>query len=270
MVIDPRARSVPFAALVLSLFLSACAPIGPQITSEEERQAQADLLAEAKAWQRKQQQKIDELGSRLMRAAGNQSPLKFQFVARPEQTGGGIHPDSVNAWTDGYSVWMTRGMLRFVRNDDELAIVLAHEMAHAYRGHMRYLRAKQILGLALEIPAAIFGGQQAGQLTHLLFEAATKKFDRDQEREADLYGLVWVSKAGYNVDAAKEIWKRMAIEMPESMESGFLSSHPSSAERLLAMERVSDTLKKGLDPLKVFAAPKEGKKVGAKESESHK
>lgn len=205
-----------------------------------------------------------------MRASGNQSPLEFHFVATPEQTDGRIHPDSVNAWTDGESVWVTRGMIRFLKNDDELAIVLAHEMAHAYRGHMRYLRAKQLLGLALEIPAAIFGGPQAGQLTRLLVEVSTKKFDRDQERESDLYGLIWVSKAGFNTDAAKEIWKRMAIEMPESMESGFLSSHPGSVERLLAMEKVSEALKRGLDPLKVFAAPKEGKKVGAEEGESHK
>jgi predicted Zn-dependent protease len=45
----------------------------------------------------------------------------------------------------------------------------------------------------------------------------------------------------------------MAVEMPESAEQGFLSSHPTSVERLLAMERIAETLKNGLDPLKVFA-----------------
>jgi hypothetical protein len=44
----------------------------------------------------------------------------------------------------------------------------------------------------------------------------------------------------------------MAIEMPESTEQGFLSSHPTSAERLLSMERIAETLKQGKDPTKVF------------------
>lgn len=241
--------------IALFFFLSACATTGPQITSEEERRAQAVLMAEAQAWQKKQEQKILEIAARLIKAAENVNPLKFHFAGKPEDTGGRISPDSVNAWTDGESVWITRGMLRFLKNDDEIAVVLAHEMAHAYRGHMSYLRMKQIFGLALGITAEIFV-PGSGRAVGMLLDAATKKFDRDQEREADLYGLIWASKAGFNVDAARDIWRRMAIEMPESADRGFLSSHPSSVERLLAMEKVADALKKGLDPLKEFA-PKE-------------
>ncbi len=247
-------------AIALLLLLSACATTGPQITSEEERRAHAILMAEAQAWQRKQEQKILEIAARLMKATENVNPLKFRFAGKPDDTGGRISPDSVNAWTDGEAVWITRGMMRFLKNDDELAVVLAHEMAHAYRGHMAYLRAKQIFGLALGITADIFA-PGSGRAVGMLLDAATKKFDRDQEREADLYGLIWASKAGFNVEAAKEIWRRMAIEMPESTETGFLSSHPSSIERLLAMEKVADTLKQGLDPLKEFA-PKVNQKVG--------
>jgi len=245
------------------LFLSACATTGPQITSEEERRAHAILMAEAQAWQRKQEQKILEIAARLMKAAENVNPLKFHFAGKPDDTGGRISPDSVNAWTDGEAVWITRGMMRFLKNDDELAVVLAHEMAHAYRGHMTYLRAKQIFGLALGITAEIFA-PGSGRAVGMLLDAATKKFDRDQEREADLYGLIWASKAGFNVDSARDIWRRMAIEMPESTQTGFLSSHPSSVERLLAMERVADALKKGLDPLKEFG-PKENKPAGSVE-----
>jgi len=42
--------------------------------------------------------------------------------------------------------------------------------------------------------------------------------------------------------------------MPESVETGFLSSHPSSAERFVSLERVANNLKDGLDPLRAFAA----------------
>lgn len=241
--------------LSLSIFLSACATaIGPKISSEDERRAQASLLIEARAWQNTQEQRINEIGARLMRAAGNQGLLKFHFMATLEQTGRRIHPDSVNAWTDGEHVWITRGMIRFLKNDDELAIVLAHEMAHAYRGHMTNRIAKQALRLIL--------GPGPGQLVMTLIEAATKEFDRDKEREADLYGIMWAYRAGFNVDGAKDLLKRMAVEAPESLKQGFLSSHPTSAERLLAMDRIAETLKRGLDPLRVIALQEEETVVG--------
>lgn len=242
------------------LLISACSTTGPKVSSEEESKARAILLTEAASWQRKQEQKILDIGARLMQAAENVTPLKFHFMAKAPDSGGGMSPEAVNAWTDGESVWITRGMMRFLKNDGELAIVLAHEMAHAYRGHMNYLRAKQLLGLAIFIPALIFGPPLAADLAMVVFDAATKKFDRDQEREADLYGLIWASKAGYNIDAGKEIWRRMAIEMPESMERGFLSSHPSSVERFLAMDKVIEMIKKGLDPIKEFSSKGEEKK----------
>lgn len=113
-------------------------------------------------------------------------------------------------------------MMRFLRTDDELAIVLGHEMAHAYRGHMSYLRTKQAVGLILGIPATILGGQGTGQLVDLLVEAATKKFDRDQEREADLFALIWVYKGGFDPGVAKNLFRRMAIEMAKSIDQGFL------------------------------------------------
>lgn len=244
--------SPPRVTLLLLLLLQlACATVtGPEITSEEEKQARTLLRDEAEAFQRAQQKRINDLAARLMIASGAETPLKFIHIGRPEQTGGKIQPDLVNAWTDGASVGVTRGMMRFIKSDDELAIVLAHEMAHAYRGHMAYLRAKQAVGLIFGIPAAIFGGEAGAQLVELLVEAATRKFDRDQEREADVFSLLWAHKAGFDVAVAKNLFRRMAIEMPESTEQGFLSSHPTSAERLLAMERIADDLKQGRHPTK--------------------
>ena len=63
----------------------------------------------------------------------------------------------------------------------------------------------------------------------------------------------------FNIDMAKNVFKRMAIEMTESTERAFLSSHPSSAEPFMVIDKVTETLKAGLDPLKVFA-PQESQK----------
>ena len=237
--------------ITISLFVASCASIGPQITSEEERRAQAILMTESQAWQKKQEQKILEVAARLIGAAEKVEPLKFHFAAQPMDGWVRVEADAVNAWTDGESVWISRGMMRFLRSDDELAIVLAHEMAHAYRGHIPFVRTKQLLEAALAVAVEVLA-PGSGRAAVVLVDAATKKFDRDQEREADLYGLIWAHKAGFDVSGAKELWRRMAVEMPESMETGFLSSHPSSAERFVSIGKVADALREGLDPLRVF------------------
>jgi predicted Zn-dependent protease len=239
--------------IIFSLFLSSCALIGPRISDEEERRAQAILMMEAQAWQKKQEQRILEVASRLVRVTDRAAPLKFHFAARPTDGWRRVDADAVNAWTDGESVWITRGMLRFVRNDDELALILAHEMAHASLGHIPYLRAKQVFETAVNAAVEIFA-PGSGRAAVVLMDMAGKKFDRDQEREADLYGLIWAYRAGFDIGAGKEMWRRMAIELPESVERGFLSSHPSSAERFLALERMTDLLHQGLDPVKIFAS----------------
>ena len=97
----------------------------------------------------------------------------------------------------------------------------------------------------------------SGPAATLLLEATTKKFDRDQEREADLYGLIWAHKAGFDITVVSDLWRRMAIEIPESVESGFLSSHPSSAERMLSLEKVANMLRDGDDPQRIVAMAKE-------------
>jgi predicted Zn-dependent protease len=240
------------AAAILGA-LSACVNTVPRITSEEEKKIKEELEAESKIWQEKQQQRVEEIAARLIEATGTQSVIRFIFAAKTEQVrSSSINLDAVNAWTDGYTVWVTRGMLRFVKSDDELAAVLGHEMGHALRGHIRQGLAQDIVATALAIPAGIFGGNIAGQLTQRMVQLATSKFDRDREREADLYGLIWAYRAGYNVDEGKEIFHRIAVEMPGSTERGFLSTHPTAPERFLALDKIASTLKAGQDPIQVF------------------
>ena len=234
--------------------LSACVTAGPQITSEEERRAKEALLAESKTWQQKQQERVEEIAGRLLAAAGTQSVLRFIFINSFDQTGNRINPEAVQAWTDGEGVWVTRGMIRFIKSDDELASVLSHEIAHALRGHMRYLLAQEIIGRALAVPASRFGGHASGEVANWLVRLANAKFDRDKEREADVYGLIWLHRAGFNVDVGKEIFRRMAIEMPEGLERGFMSRHPSLPERFLSLDKVAAAIKAGQDPLKLFGA----------------
>ncbi|HEX9445000.1 MAG TPA: M48 family metalloprotease [Candidatus Binatia bacterium] len=256
----PARRYLTAAAFLCAL--SACVNTVPRITSEEEKKIKEELEAESKVWQQKQQDRVEEIASRLLEATGTQTVIRFIFAANSEQVRSSrINLDAVNAWTDGYSVWVTRGMLRFVKSDDELAAVLGHEMGHALRGHIRQGLAQDIVATALTIPAGVFGGDLAAQLAQRMIQLATSKFDRDREREADLYGLIWAYRAGYNVDEGKEVFRRIAVEMPGSMERGFLSTHPTAPERFLALDRVAAALKAGQDPIQVFGPKAEGIKA---------
>jgi predicted Zn-dependent protease len=161
-----------------------------------------------------------------------------------------MDPASINAFTDGKNVFVTEGMVRFLKNDDELALILAHEMAHIYRGHLGATRGRYVVAGVLALPAVIFAGPLAGSLLRDLLFAATRSFDRDQEREADLYSLIWTDKTGFDVDTAGDFFRRLGMEKPETLESGFFSSHPTSIERLDRMQKAARVLKKGLDPLK--------------------
>ena len=145
-----------FIIVVFLFLIPACATIGPRITREEKQRAQALLRAEAQAWKNRQELRIHAVAARLIEAADNVKPLEFHFVAKPKRSGPGMSPDVVNAWTDGKGVWVTRGMVRFLKNDDELAIILAHEMAHAYKAHVQYSIARGIFGVALGAVAEAF------------------------------------------------------------------------------------------------------------------
>ncbi|HTM07278.1 MAG TPA: M48 family metalloprotease [Verrucomicrobiae bacterium] len=266
-------RVVRFQVIIWLLLgaLSSCVNNVPRITSEEEKRIKEQLEAESKQWQEKQQARVEAVASRLIESTGTQTVIRFVFAAKSDQVKASqINLDAVNAWTDGKTVWVTRGMLRFLKSDDELAAVLGHEMGHALRGHIRQGLAQEILGTALAVPAGIFGGSIGQQVAARMVQLATARFDRDREREADLYGLLWAHRAGYDVDQGKEVFKRIAIEMPGSMEHGFLSTHPTAPERFLALDKIAGALKAGEDPLKVFGPKAENLKSEEKIKEEEK
>jgi Zn-dependent protease with chaperone function len=118
-------------------------------------------------------------------------------------------------------------------SDDEVAMVLGHEMAHALREHARERIAKsQGTGALLSLGAALFGLGQLGEVaanagTQLL----TLKFSRDDEIEADLVGLEIGARAGYNPQAAVSLWEKMGRASSGNGGPAFLSTHPTGPDR---------------------------------------
>jgi hypothetical protein len=118
--------------------------------------------------------------------------------------------DELNAWADGVNVMVTSAMLRFLADDDELAAVLAHEIAH---NAMHRVQAQQDTTI--------------GRST---------VFSQDVEREADYVGMYLLARAGRPTAKVPNLWRRMAQEHPGSK---YASSHPTTAERFVRLERVT-------------------------------
>jgi len=123
-------------------------------------------------------------------------------------------------------------------SDDEIAMVMGHEMAHALREHARSRIAKsQATSLGLSLGAQLLGlGELGNAAASLGTQLLTLKFSRGDETEADLVGLELAARAGYNPQAAVSLWRKMG-EATGSEGIGFLSTHPSGPDRIRELEQ---------------------------------
>jgi predicted Zn-dependent protease len=135
-----------------------------------------------------------------------------------------------------------KGMMRFVESDDELALVVGHEIAHNALGHVRQHKVLMGVGMGfgvlLDITAAVLGANTQGGFTRLgaqLGSAVNQTFSQDFEMDADYMGLYLAQRAGFDVSRAADFWRRMAAEYPETIESSMTRTHPSSPERSAAL-----------------------------------
>jgi Zn-dependent protease with chaperone function len=151
-----------------------------------------------------------------------------------------IGSKQVNAFCmPGGKIAFFTGILEQLKlGDDEVAMVMGHEMAHALREHARARLAKSAgTGAALSIGAQLLGLGQMGDLaaragTQLL----TLKFSRGDETEADLVGLELAARAGYDPKASVSLWKKMAAASKSQGGLSFLSTHPSGPDRIQKLE----------------------------------
>jgi predicted Zn-dependent protease len=128
------------------------------------------------------------------------------------------------------------GQLRLT--DDELAMVIGHEMAHALREHARERIAKNAAtSIGADIISQVLGLGDLGQtLTGYGAQLLSLRFSRGDESEADLVGMEIAARAGYDPRAAISLWQKMG-RASKNAPPEWLSSHPSGASRLAELER---------------------------------
>ena len=149
---------------------------------------------------------------------------------------------TLNAWCmPGGKIAVYSGILKVTKNVDGLANVMGHEIAHAVAKHS-VERASASLALNVGVTVAdIFTGGIIGRTRNtvgrttgvdILQVGIFNPFTRSQESEADYLGLVFCSMTGYNMYEGAEIWKRMREENKGKEIPQFLSTHPSSTNRI--------------------------------------
>lgn len=130
-------------------------------------------------------------------------------------------------------------MIRFAENDDELAVVVGHEMAHDTMNHITSKEINAAGGLLVDILFAAIGVNTQGAFMKMGAQAYSKEF----EAEADYVGLYAAALANNNIDVAPNFWRRMAAAHPGNIKENFMATHPSTPERFLHLEQTIAEIK---------------------------
>jgi predicted Zn-dependent protease len=139
--------------------------------------------------------------------------------------------DNVNAYSDGYRVLITRGMLGFARSDDELAYVMAKEMAHNALAHANRQRMSATIGGIIDNLVLI-----RPDMSSMVGMAGVKPMPQELDAAADKLSLYMLARAGYNIDNAASFWQRLAARYPATVLTSYTALHPATAYRVTVID----------------------------------
>jgi predicted Zn-dependent protease len=152
-----------------------------------------------------------------------------------------IDSDELNAFCmPGGKIMFYSGLINQLKlTDEEIAVVMGHEIAHALREHSREQVSQAIAAqTALGVGTSVFGlSQTTTQLASIGYQAfIATHFSRTDEAEADRIGLELSARAGYNPRAGVTLWQKMINANAGGQLPEFLSSHPADSTRVQQIE----------------------------------
>ena len=141
--------------------------------------------------------------------------------------------DNVNSYADGGRVVVTRGMMKFVQSDNELAYVIAKEMAHNALGHPAKLHINATSSEVIDNLIRVHPDTSA-----LSGSSGIRAMPQEFDAAADTLSLYMIARGGYNVDGALSFWQRLATQYPASVLNGHTALHPATAYRFGVMDQI--------------------------------
>lgn len=151
-----------------------------------------------------------------------------------------VDDKSVNAIAaPGGYVFVTKGLLSFVKSEDELGFVVGHETTHIAHRHAVELAERQMelqLGAVL-LTQILFGGSMtAYQLSRIAGAMMVASYSREKEYEADHFGVIYASKVGFDPRASVSFFERLqGLEQRRSGLGTAFASHPPTPDRIKAV-----------------------------------
>ena len=223
----------------LILFSISCVTTGPGgktdfifISTAEEveigQQVAADVESKEKSLRNSTVQNyVDDVGQKIVRVCDRRD-VDYKFKV--------IDKDEINAFAcPGGFIYIYTGLLEVLDNEAQLAAVLAHEVSHVVARHS-IKKLQNIYGYAILAEIALGDKTEgtAGDIVNVAAMLILQGYSRDNEFEADRYGILYMKNAGYNPKGMIQVFEKFK-KMEGSSMSGvltLLSSHPPPADRI--------------------------------------
>lgn len=170
------------------------------------------------------------VGPNLLRDALDAQAVTFNVQRNSREITVTVEPDTIchsrlrlrpstaiNAFANGRHITVTTGMLDFTQSDDELALILGHELAHNTMGHIR-----KVVG-------------------NLILSGFATRYTRPFESESDYVGLYYMVRAGFNPDGVEIFWRRLANVDPRSVNRA--KTHPTFPDRFLRIAAAREEIR---------------------------
>ena len=211
----------------------------------------SELAAEGKIYHNDEEMKrVRRIAEKIVAQLPEPAPIRL-FLLRE---------DTINAFClPNGSIYIHSGLLKNVKDDDELAFVIAHEYAHFAARHSNEEASKRIFLLAGDVLAENKanklekeGKKAKGVLLRGSYlgggvVGAVLPFSRKMESEADTLGIRYMARAGYDPEGAVRITQRLASMNPnDPLWKKLLSSHPAGPKRLERMQKECRAIKSGV------------------------
>lgn len=263
---------IPFYNIVLflPLFITACTGSAyklPAVSSDETAQIQYEIDAdttELKTYKRSDadyKKRIATISKRLQKSAEPLCELAeyscyFEVIYSNENT--------VNAYAhEDYKITVFKGLLQYLKNNEEMAAVIAHEMGHHLAQHNQEKTQNAQAGAAITgiLTAVLIGAANANNPYYSSYqqqqnqqtiedmmmvgaEIGAVSYSKEQEREADLLGAYLLEYAGYDLDKAQKLLYVFTKITGDEVDghAALLDTHPPTPERLVAWKKAIEEI----------------------------